>query len=67
MGDLIKVDEANWGLSAARSRMNNKVDPEGKVDAWDKFFPSFARDIRNGNELINRVQHIEGVLARRPF
>lgn len=66
MGELIKVDEANWGLSAAKDRMVKVVDPPGKA-AWDKFFPSFARDVRNGNELIDRVQALEGVLSRRPF
>lgn len=66
MGELIKVDEANWGLSAAKDRMTKVVDVPGKA-AWDKFFPSFARDVRNGNELIDRVQALEGVLSRRPF
>lgn len=66
MGDLVKVDESNWGLSAAKDRMVKVVDPPGKA-AWEKFYPSFARDIRNGNELIDRVQSLEATLARRPF
>ena len=64
---LVKVDESNWGLSAARSRMTKVVDPEGKEIAWDKFFPSFAQDVRNGNQLIDEVTALKEMLARRPF
>lgn len=64
---LVKVDESNWGLSAARSRMEKVVDPPGTQTAWSKFYPSFAQTVRNTNELIDWKAHIEGVLARRPF
>jgi hypothetical protein len=70
---LQPVDESTWGLSAARSRMSNVVDPPGKELAWDKFFPSFAQDVRNGNELIARVKKLEALeakldeLLRRPW
>ena len=64
---FVKVDESNWGLSAARSRMEKVVDPPGTAIAWSKFFPSFAQDVRNGNQLIDEVQALKEMLARRPF
>lgn len=63
-----KVDLNSWGGTKVRNNLKPLWEQPIQDDAeFGQYQQSLAKTITNTNELIDKIEHIEGVLANRPF